>query len=177
MNSKRTLATAVAFLVVTATALCAQSPQSTDVTATVTIDPFLSVVTANNIDFGSHFASVGVVATSAANFGEVNCTTDPGNAIDVSFALPAVLDRVGGGDPGVPITFGITSARLVDQGVAETSFDPAVGVTGFVISTGTCQLDLGLPNLDPPNDVISVDLTGHASGTYTGTLTVTFAVP
>jgi hypothetical protein len=163
---------AISWLLVAAP-LGAQLSRSADATASVSIPASLTLMNSVGLDFGTHFASEGVIIASAPAqwFG----TTDPGNNLSFSFVLPASLAKVGGGGNGpVPITFGSTSAAAFTTDRPDATFNPAAGFSGYTVgSDGTYGLYLGAT---AGSGRVSVDLTGRSPGNYQGVITLTVTV-
>jgi hypothetical protein len=157
------------------TPLWAQSPQSFDWTASVTITPFLSWTVTSNLAYGAHFATEGSLRSGMSNHAELACTTDPGNSFSASFVLPSTLARVGGGG-SVPITYEAESARLYDGGANELVFNPSTGTTGFISASGILNLQLGHGLRSGSQDAVVVNLAGAPSGSYSGVITVTLSI-
>jgi len=174
MSRSKTLLPALVALLF-ATTLQAQSPQSFQWSASVTITPSLNCSVTRNLDYGTHFATEGNLLSSASNYAELMCTTDPGNAFNVSFVLPSSLTRVGGGG-SVPISYGVFSARLFDGAASESQFDPSTGITGYVSGSGTLALSLGRDVRGDTDDAVTVHLAGAPTGSYSGFITVTLAI-
>jgi hypothetical protein len=153
--------------------LAGQTTTSADATATVVIaERSLSLTKTLDMDFGTHFASAGVITTSASNYARWDGQTDPGLlCLTIGFSTPTQLTRVGG-DDFVPISYGTTSAAL-----EEGAFNPATGydVCGASLGTGSFVVTLGLAT-GSESDLVSVDLTGKPAGTYAGTITLTVTV-
>jgi hypothetical protein len=156
----------------TAARLAAQSPRSANAPATVSIPISLTLTNTAGLDFGSHFASEGVIAapSAAAWFG----TTDAGNNISFAFVLPSSLARVNGGGNGpVPITFGAASAQAFASGRLDQAFNPAGGLASYTVPAGDFGVYLGV---GAGAQGVTVDLSGRAPGTYQGTITLTVTV-
>ncbi len=172
LHKFRKLVLALVLFMLAPAVLAAQSPQSFNWDMAVSIDPFLSCAVSQNINFGNHFSSVGWVTTDPANFALIDCTTDLGNAMSVTFsALPTVMDGPGGAT--IPIVYGVESVWLQDLGVFSVKFDPAIGVVAFPVTTGNARMSLGEGN---GLGAISVDLTGAAIGAYTAIITVDISI-
>lgn len=167
------LITMVALLFIAATPLVvAQASRSADASATVVITPVLTLVKTVDLDFGSHFNSEGIVASSAPARWEG--TTDQGNHLSVSFLLPTSLQRVGNGD-AVPISFGNESAQAIHS-LSSSPFNPTTGVADFgpIPAPGTFSIQLGTGSA--ASNRAAVDLTGRRPGTYVGVVTLTVTV-
>ncbi len=154
--------------------LAAQTSRSADATATVTIPTTLTLVNVRGLDFGSHFASEGSV--SSINGADWTGTTETGNRLAFSFTtLPSSLHRAGGDgvDGPVAISYGTSSAR-VTSAVPNINFNPATGLSSYTATSSSFELDLGAGS--NPSDKVSVNLTGHSPGTYSGVITLTVTV-
>jgi len=170
---------AVLALVVTcafAAPLAAQT-QSADATASVVIAANLTLVNTRGMDFGTVFSSAGIVRTTNANSARWSGTVDPGNSINVTFALPGALDRVGGGG-AVPFSCNTISGGMLfgstDGGTRE--FNPYVGSGPYLVSPGNdFQIALGNENSEP-NYGCQLDVSGRQAGTYQATIVATVAV-
>ncbi len=163
---------ALVLLVLTPAVLEAQSPQTVDVNAIVSITPFLSCVNVGNFDFGTHFETEGVI-TSDGSYGALACTTDPGNTMEVTLSLPAVMDNGTGGT--VPILYGILAGAFADIGGVIVRYDPTTPVSLDILS-GAASWSLGNRGGGPDEHVVSIDLTGAPIGDYTATIVATIAI-
>jgi hypothetical protein len=175
----RTLLAVLALLfgAVMTTELRAQSPQSVDLNASVTIDPFISCTANRHLEFGPHFAREGVIASSGSNYAALTCSTDPGNVLNISFAAPSSLTHQSNGS-SVPITYGGRSGRIkASNGTGDQRFAPAGGLAGYTSSTDQFTISLGEVVGTDLAEKVTVDLTGRPRGTYSGVITVTIAVP
>lgn len=161
---------------VLAAPLVGQGSRSADATATVVITPPLSLANRRGLDFGTHFASDGVIASNMNNFAIWEGQTDANTKIAVAFTtLPAELTRVGGGADVVRISYGTTSG--VATGTPQVSFDPATGLASLeVAANGAFSVWLGFPRGLGSSDLVTVDLTGTPAGTYQATIMLTVMV-
>lgn len=155
----------------------AQGSDADAVNASVTVVPEINVAGLQDLLFGTHFASEGVVENEQD--AEWFITGPPGTTVDLAFSiLPATLaDGVGN---TVPVVYGTESMNVVcDDGTGNTPnlfTDPAVGFTGCLLpSGGTALVELGLPG-QTFDGAASVDLTGAPSGTYTAVVELTATV-
>jgi hypothetical protein len=143
-------------------------------TATVSVMATLSCTVTQHFNFGSWPSSVGSVAANETNSGRLRCTTDPGNHLNISFALASSLsDGLG---HTVPIIYGNESARAYDcDGSCGPvfGFNPSVGTTGFLVNTGVLTLTLGENGPNQEAAEVKVNLLGAAAGTYSGTIVAT----
>jgi hypothetical protein len=162
------------FMPMVASEAAAQSDAGT-ASATVTVNASaISVVGIADLDFGSHFATDGSVANETPALWSV----DPGGtAVDVDLAmtqLPTLLDN-GSGDQ-VPLTYGSTSL-WAGCGTGPVRSDPAVGIVQCDLNPpgGGGNVALGLDD-GGAGDLVEVDLTGAAGGTYTATLELTATI-
>jgi hypothetical protein len=162
--------------------LAGQGSRSADATAQVVITPSFSLTKMQDLNFGSHFASDGVIETGNANFAVWKVKVDPNTDvadIQIAFtALPSQLTRVGGGD--VPISYGTTSGSVGQGGTTGITFNPPTGLASGGGNTGSNGIEfdvrLGAPNGNGASDLVSVDLTGKPAGTYSATITLTITV-
>ena len=170
----RRIITLALALVCWTTAANAQSPQSFQWTASVVVAPFLSCAVTKNIEYGTHFRTAGVLSTDLSNFAQLNCQSDPGNIVDVSFTLPSVLTKAGGGS--VPISYGANSAKFSDGTLLP--FNPAAGLSGHTISSsdGSFALLLGFTGIVGNDEAVTINVGSAPSGSYSGTITTTIAV-
>lgn len=176
----RSIAAVLTALVLSAAPLAAQeSPQSSDAVASVNVLARLVLTKAQDVAFGSHFRTAGVVLlnTVPGAAGVWNGEATAGDQLSVSFALPTQLARATGSG-AVPFSCGITSANFFDQavGTAQT-FDPNGGLAASAALTGTAfQITLGNNGNVGAAHTCQVDLTGARPGLHTGTITLTVAV-
>ena len=174
LRSIRSILIALVLLVLAPMVLRAQtSPQVVDIEASVTVTPYLLCTLVTDLALGGHFATEGVVSSSATNFAQVDCDTDKNAAIDVSFAFPTQLD-----DPvdsgWVAIVYGATAARIFDA-TTDQRFSVGSGITGFPVNATGSGFSITLGE-GTGTDAVSVDLTGLPAATYSGIITVTVAV-
>lgn len=141
--------------------------QSCNITATVTVQATLSCTVLKVFDFGSHPSAVGLIGSDENNHGRIQCSTDPGNHVNVSFTLPPTLSD--GAGHTVPLIYGNESGRLYDGtgGGTATTFNPANGFVGFTVGSGTVTLALGENGANQSFAEVSVNLAGASAGTYT----------
>lgn len=174
MFTRWTLTTA-ALLVAAASTTHAQGSliKSADATATVVLQPYLTLQKTSDMSFGTHFGSDGIVYSETE--ARWDGTTDPGNTIRADFtSLPMQLDRVGGGG-SVPVAYGNMSAVLVGGGATPIVYNPASGSGAYTVgATSDFNVRLGLA-ASAANGV-SVNLNGRPAGTYRGTITLTITV-
>jgi len=157
--------------------LAAQSStRSADASASVIITPTLTLTKVQDLNFGSHFATEGVVQSSSTVFAQWNGTTDSQNSLSLTFTLPTFLQRVGNSQQ-VAIAYGTNSALYDNAGGGiSIAFDPHTGLptTGSVVG-GAYSVRLGT-NFGQTGQAVSIDLSGHGPGTYQGVITLTVTV-
>lgn len=168
------LAVIVAFA--TFAAPIAAQTRSADASASVSITANLTWFKALDLDFGTHFASEGIVRTTGVQMAKWGGQTDFGERLAFHVTLPAVLSRVGGGSSTVPFACGANSAYFANS-VLNIRFDPnGPGISDFIVQgVGDIYLELGRTTGDTDSDC-TVNLTGRQSGTYTGTITSTVTI-
>jgi hypothetical protein len=149
----------------------AQSDAAT-VSATVTVQTnVITVAGIQDLSFGTHFASVGIVTHELPAVWQVETGGFAQNVDFVLTQLPSVLDN-GEGDV-VPLNYGPKSFAVPCGGVTIQA-DPAVGVQDcFLEPTLGPNVFLGLVIADDGTELIEADLSGATGGTYTGTLELT----
>lgn len=152
----------------------AQSDAGT-VNASVTVETDAITVTGGqDLLFGTHFASEGLVATEQAAAWQIDVSTDPTN-VDLYFSvLPAEL--IDGSGHSVLLDWGPTSFVAQCAGILEMS-DPALGISNCDISPGLGAAVLGDdPTLGLGTDPVTVDVSGAPPGVYTATLELTAVI-
>lgn len=170
----RRITTLLALLVGITTSAWAQSPQSFQWNASISITPFLSCTVTQHLAFGSHFASEGSIRSTGSNYAELMCTTDPGNALSASLVLPSTLTRAGGGG-SVPITYEARSLRLADNAGSEQNVNPSTGTPSFISGSGIIAVSLGR-DFGGGDQSVAINLTGSPAGSYSGVITITLSV-
>lgn len=150
----------------------AQSDAGT-VSASVTVETDAITVTGfQDLAFGTHFASEGVVQNEQPAVWQIDVSTDPTN-VDLTFSLlPGGLQGtvVGG---FVPLSYGPNSFGAECGGVLVTAY-PGAGISGCEISPGAGLAVLGDPTLGL--DPVEVDLTGAGPNVYANTIELTATV-
>jgi len=172
---RRIFSLAFALVVGFSTAARAQSPtSSTTRQLALTIQPFLSCAGTKDIDFGPHRTTDGTIFTSATNYAEVTCTTDPGNSLNVSFGLPTSMINDQATSFPLPITYGTSAGYVSDN---SSQFNPASGIAGDITNTGNITVRLGWPRTaSGPDELVAVNVSTAKRGTYHATVTFTVAV-
>ena len=133
------------------------------VTVTKTID----------MDFGSHAAGLAVTSAAAGAVAQWDVLLSTVGDYHYSFSLPSVLTGPGG---SVPITF--TSA-IIASGATGMGFmvDAYTGGTVSYDGSGPVIVQMGQDYDQNGNGVVTVNLGAAQAGSYTGTVTLTVAVP
>jgi hypothetical protein len=152
------------------------SAQSADVSASVTVvSQGATVVPISNLEFGDQTRGSTPRSSQVPTAAAWQVTHDAAGDFVITFTLPSTLHQ--GFSESVPITFGSTSAALTIGGTT-VAFDPATGgYLGGGVAGQVDLIELGADyNGDGTGDVI-VDLLDAVDGTYTGTVTLTYAVP
>lgn len=153
--------------------VAAQTSDAATASATVVVlAAGISVTTVNDLDFGQHFPSSGIVPNSDPAIWNV-VADELSPIVDVTVTqLPATLSN-GTGDE-VPLTYGSHSfAVACTEGFVQA--DPSVGVLNCELAGGTpgnVLLGNAFGNF-PGSENVEVDLTDAPAGTYSGTLEVT----
>ena len=145
------------------------------VSATVTVEEEAILVTGvQDLEFGTHFPSEGVVENEVPAVWNIEVSTDPTN-VDLTFTLlPGGLQgTLAGGF--VPLSYGPSSFGAECGGVLITA-DPGslAGISGCDISPGAGMAVLGDPTLGL--DPVEVDLTGAGPNIYANTLELTATI-
>lgn len=144
------------------------------VQATVTVlNEELAVTGLFDLEFGSHFASEGVVLNSEPAVWDVS-TGSSAALVDLTMSqLPSFLDN-GSGDL-VPVTYGVNSLAALCSGGSLIQADPSVGIQSCLIESlegGNVVLGNTFGNF-PGTELVEVDLSSAVGGTYTATLELT----
>lgn len=166
------LVVAVLFAPAAATEAAAQSDAGT-VNATVTVQAeAISVTGVQDLVFGTHFASEGVVANEQPAVWQIDVSTDP-TSVDFSFTvLPTeLLDDVF--IEGVPLAYGPESFGAQCAGILFPA-DPVVGLQNCDIIPGAGFATLGdvTLGLDP----VQVDLSSAIANEYSATIELTATI-
>ena len=162
---------------ITVAPIAAQTTDSDQVTASVTVasDP-VTVTGLQNLTFGTHFASEGLVTNEAD--AEWGITGPVGSVVDIALTtLPAFLEDGSGNT--VPVTYGATSLALwCDDGAGNNTMvnhTPVQGVNiGCLLFNGGALAELG--NGSGFDGNVSIDLTGAPDGTYTAFIELTATI-
>src|SRR6266700_2319512 len=103
--------------------LAAQT-RTVDNQATVSVTANLTLFAGIALDFGSHFASEGVITSDASHYAAWSGFTDPGNRFALTLTLPTALAKVGGGGNGnAPFSCG-SAALYISNTTLNSSYDP-----------------------------------------------------
>lgn len=166
----------LAFLLVpTMPAVAVAQSDAGAVQATVTVlNEELAVTGLFDLEFGSHFASAGVVQATAAALWDVSTGSNPASVNLAMSQLPSFLDN-GSGDL-VPVTYGANSFAASCDGLIVQA-DPAAGIASCLVDPtegggGNVVLGQAFGNF-PGTEFVEVDLTSAVGGTYTATLELT----
>ena len=163
------LAAAVILATAGAREAVAQSDAGT-VNASVTVESDAITVTGvQDLAFGTHFASEGVVQNEQPAVWQIDVSTDPTNVDLVLSILPAELAHETLPD-GVFIYYDPDSFSAVCAGI-NTPGDPITGISGCDITPG-----IGIAELGGEFGMVNVDLSGAPPGTYTATVELTAIV-
>lgn len=155
----------------------AQDTDAATVNASVTVESPVTVSGAQDLMFGTHFASEGVVENQSD--GEWLIDGPAGSEISISFnSLPTVLEDDAGANV-VGLNYGNTSLSLwCDDGagnIVMTSADPTIGSqTCLLPASGDVLIELG--NGTGGDGKVGVDLTDASDGTYTALIELTATV-
>jgi len=150
----------------------AQTSQIVSAPMTLTLIPFLSCANLKGIAYGSVHRTDLSVSTSATNFAQWDCNTDPGASLNISFTLPVAMTNPAATGATVPLSFGATSAFISCNG---SSFNPATGLLADICPSGTATLTLGAPRVGGAADLVTANVSGASplgGGAYTATVTV-----
>lgn len=166
------LAAAVLLTPALATEAAAQSDAGT-VNATVTVQAeAISVTGVQDLVFGTHFASEGLVSNELPAVWQIDVSTDP-TSVDLSFTLlpTELLDDVF--IEGVPLAYGPESFGAQCAGMLLPA-DPVVGLQNCDIMPGAGFATLGdvTLGLDP----VQVELSGATANEYSATIELTATV-
>ncbi len=160
-------------LSVIATSAWAQTSSHTTRQLSLTIVPFLSCTGTRDIDYGTVRRIDGPQFTSATNYAEWTCDTDPGNSINISFTLPTQLSNPQATALPVPLTYGAL-AGFIDQNASQ--FNPSTGITNDVVPTGHAVVRLGWPrNATGADELVRADVSNASSiggGHYSAIVTL-----
>jgi hypothetical protein len=169
----KNLLTLLALFVGIATSAFAQTSSSTTRALSMTIVPFLSCVGTRDIDYGTVRRIDGPQFTSATNYAEWTCDTDPSNSINITFTLPAALVNPQATGLPVPLTYGAL-AGFIDQNASQ--FNPSTGLAGDIVPTGHAVVRLGWPrNNTGQDELVRADVSNASSiggGHYSAIVTL-----
>lgn len=162
MRSVTKLSLAVAALVLTGTALQAQT-NNASVTATATVQTPINVLGAQQLSFGNVFPGVNktVPASDLANAGRFDVTGQGSAAVTISFSLPATLSSAGN---TMPISSFTGIHALVNTQALGAAFTPSSGATTSLSAGGQLFVWIGA-QVQPA--------TNQAAGVYTGSIIMT----
>jgi len=174
----RSILTLLASFVCITTSAFAQTSSSTSNPMALTLVPFLSCHPTRGIDYGSVRRSDGPQFTSATNFAEWECDTDPSNSINITFTLPSQLTNPQATAAPVPLTYGAT-AGFIDQNASQ--FNPATGLSNDVVPTGHAVIRLGWPRMGGGdlNELVRADISSantQGGGHYQAVVTLNVVV-
>ncbi len=148
-------------------AIQAQGVDDDDIDVLARVLETLTVTAVNDLDFGDVIQNQNkTVNPEDAEAGSFFINGEPGSEVELSFALPSVLD-LDGGPETMDITFSSTSARhnTVDDASAGSAFDPSVGATTPINATnGELYVYIGATAEPTPT---------QAPGNYEATITLT----
>ena len=154
----------------------AQISDAGTVTASVTVESVpVSVTGLQDLFFGTHFASEGIVPNQSDGEWSVEGPVDA--VVDLSFSmLPFTL-----ADNGnlVPVSYGSTSMAVwCDDGAGNVTgqfVNPELGFNGCDLgAAGSVLVELG--NGAGADGSVTVDLTGAPNGTYTAIIELTATI-
>lgn len=154
----------------------AQISDAGTVTASVTVESVpVSVTGLQDLFFGTHFASEGIVQNQSDGEWSVEGPVDA--VVDLSFSmLPFTL-----ADNGnlLPVSYGTTSMAVwCDDGAGNITgqfVNPATGFNGCNLgAAGSVLVELG--NGAGADGRVTVDLTGAPNGTYTAIIELTATI-
>lgn len=153
----------------------AQSDAGT-VNATVTVESDAITVTGvQDLLFGTHFATEGVVEPEQAAIWQIDVSNDPTN-VDLHFSILPTELLDGGGLIGLPLSYGVDSFVAQCGGILVTA-DPFIGISNCDVEVGFGAAALGDdPVIGFGTEPITVDLSAAPAGTYMATLELTATV-
>jgi hypothetical protein len=165
------LAAAILLAPALATDAAAQSDAGTVNASVTVVTDDITVTGLQDLLFGTHFASEGVVEPEQAAAWQIDVSTDPTN-VDLFFSL-LPTELVDGGGFSVPLTYGFDSFVAQCGGIVVTA-EPIVGISNCDVSPGFGAAVLG----DDPlfalgTEPITADVSAAAPGTYTATVELT----
>ena len=162
MRSITKLSLVVAALVITSTAVQAQS-NNASITATASVQTPINVVGAQQLNFGNVFPGVNktINATDLTNAGRFDVTGQASTPVTLSFVLPATLSSGGNTMPIVSYT-GVHALLATQAG--GVAFAPAGGANPTLSGTGALFVWVGA-QVQPA--------TNQAAGVYTGSISMT----
>jgi hypothetical protein len=158
-----------------ATNAAAQSDAGT-VNASVTVETDAITVTGvQDLLFGTHFATEGIVPNEQAAAWQIDVSTDPTNVDLALTVLPTELVHASLPD-AVPLFYGPDSFSASCAGVLVTA-EPVVGISSCDVSPGFGFAFLGDdPTLLLGTSPVEADLSAAPPGTYTATVELTATI-
>jgi hypothetical protein len=148
--------TLLAVLVACASAtVSAQTSQNVSAQVTLTLAPFLSCVNDGGISYGTVNRTQGTVSTSASNFAQWTCDSDPNASLNFTFTLPAAMTNPAAQGLPIPLSFGTTSAFVNCNG---NTFNPASGLANDICPGGHVVIQLGVPKGNGPSDLVTANV-------------------
>lgn len=154
-----------------ASGLNAQNSESASGQALLTVLQSTNLVKTSDLNFGTHFASEGVITCQSCTPMRFDGLGTAGRIVDFSVVVPSVLTRVGN-TATVPIAFG-TQSLLVELDGGPTFHTNPTGVFGVALTgTGGFRLSFGTAPGSAAEDIL-VTVSGAAGGNYAGTVVLT----
>lgn len=139
--------------------------QSANITATATVFQAMTVTGARTLDFGNVFPGVAkAIGVAAATSGRFDLTGQSSANVNLSFTLPANLTS-GANNLPIGTWTGCTNATNTTTGC--TAFTPSASATASAFSGAGALFVFVGGTVTPAGN--------QASGTYTGTVTLTAA--
>lgn len=163
------LTAAVMLATVSAPEAAAQSDAGT-VNASVTVETdAISVTGVQDLAFGTHFASEGLVQNEQPAVWQIDVINDPTNVDLTLTVLPLELLHSSLPD-GVPLVYDPDAFSAVCGGI-NTPADPTLGIS-------SCDVipEIGMAELGGAFGAVHADLSGVPPGTYTATVELTATV-
>ncbi len=174
----RRIITLLALVVAFATPMWAQTSSTTSNPMALVITPFLPCSPTRGIDFGTHTRNQGPLFTSATDYAEWACDTDPGNSLNITFTLPSAMTNPQATSLSVPLTYGAT-AGFIDQNASQ--FNPATGLSNDIVPNGHAVVRLGWPRNGGGdlNELVRADISNASTqggGHYSATVVLNVVV-
>ena len=176
-KSSLTIGLGLALLAAVPTVSSAQS-DSDVIQASLTVEPEITVAAFQDLLFGSHFPSEGLVQQVQSGIWSV--AGDPGTVVDLSFTiLPTELLAVDGSLFPIPLTYDVESmaVQCYDGVSLQTIYvDPTVGIVGCSLSPSEPS-GVAIGHVDTPDGAVRADLTADPPpGLYVATIELTAVV-